>query len=99
MRYLVRSGCGLRMLPIHFGHWWTVSGWFCELARRFLFQTIHNMELMMDRAQVGRNASLTAAVIDSQSIKALHAKTRGYDAGKRVVGRKRHIAVHTMDAC
>ena len=32
-------------------------------------------------------------MIDSQSIKALHAKTRGYDAGKKVVGRKRHIAV------
>ncbi len=39
-RCLVRSGCGWRMLPVHFGPWQTVYGWFRELARRFLFQTI-----------------------------------------------------------
>ena len=39
VRYLVRSGCGWRMLPVHFGNWRTVYGWFRELARRFLFQT------------------------------------------------------------
>ena len=38
VRYLVRSGCGWRMLPVHFGHWRTVYGWFGELARRFLFR-------------------------------------------------------------
>lgn len=65
MRHLVRSGSGWRMLPIHFGHWWTVHGWFREQAQRFLFQ----------------------------SIKVPHAQTGGYDAGKKVVGRKRHIAV------
>src|SRR4051812_17975961 len=37
VRYLVRSGCGWRMLPAHFGHWRTVYGWFRELARRVLF--------------------------------------------------------------
>src|SRR5687767_14885379 len=42
VRYLVRSGCGWRMLPVHFGAWQTVYGWFRELARRFLFQTIHD---------------------------------------------------------
>ncbi|GAN91686.1 transposase [Gluconobacter frateurii M-2] len=65
VRYLVRSGCGWRMLPIHFGHGRTVYGWFRELARRFLFQTIHDVELMLDREQAGREASPTAAVIDS----------------------------------
>src|SRR6202021_1225902 len=95
VRYLVRSGCGWRMLPIHFGHWRTVYGWFRELARRFLFQTIHDIELMFDRERQGREASPSAAVIDSQSIKAPHAKTRGYDAGKKIVGRKRHIAGDT----
>ncbi len=95
VRNLVRSGCGWWMLPIHFGHWRTVYGWFRELARRFLFQTIHDVELMPDREQAGREASPTAAVIDSQSIKAPHARTRGYDAGKKVVGRKWHIVVDT----
>ncbi len=95
VRYLVRSGCGWRMLPVHFGHWRTVYGWFRELARRFLFQTIHDVALMLDRENQGREASPSAAVIDSQSIKAPHAHTRGYDAGKKIVGRKRHIAVDT----
>ena len=95
VRYLVRSGCGWRMLPIHFGPWQTVYGWFRELARRFLFQTIHDIELMLDRERQGREQSPSAGMIDSQSIKAPHAKTRGYDAGKKIVGRKRHIAVDT----
>ena len=95
VRYLVRSGCGWRMLPVHFGHWRTVYGWFRELARRFLFQTIHDIELMLDRERQGREASPSAAVIDSQSVKAPHSETRGYDAGKKIVGRKRHIAVDT----
>jgi transposase len=69
VRYLVRSGGGWRMLPIHFGAWQTVYA--CrELARRFLFQTIHDVALMVDRERAGREASPTAAVIDSQSVKA-----------------------------
>ena len=95
VRYLVRSGCGWRMLPVHFGHWRTVYGWFRELTRRFLFQTIHDVELMLDREREGREASPSAAVIDSQSVKAPHAETRGYDAAKKIVGRKRHVAVDT----
>src|SRR5476649_275517 len=95
VRYLVRSGCGWRMLPSHFGHWRTVYGWFRELARRFLFQTIHDVALMLDRERAGRQASPTAGVIDSQSVKAPQAEKRGYDAGKKIVGRKRHIAVDT----
>ena len=95
VRYLVRSGCGWRMLPVHFGAWQTVYGWFRELARRFLFQTIHDIELMLDRERQGREQSPSAGVIDSQSVKAPHAETRGYDAGKKIVGRKRHIAVDT----
>jgi len=84
------------MLPSHFGHWRTVYGWFRELARRFLFQTIHDVALMLDRERAGREASPSAAVIDSQSVKApAPGGTRGYDAGKKVVGRKRHIAVDT----
>src|SRR5215213_309982 len=39
VRYLVRSGCGWRMLPAHFPPWQTVYGWFREIARRLLSQT------------------------------------------------------------
>jgi transposase len=53
------------MLPIHFGAWQTVYAWFRELARRFLFQTIHDVALMADRERAGREASPSAGVIDS----------------------------------
>jgi transposase len=95
VRHLVRSGCGWRMLPVHFGHWRTVYGWFRELARRFLFQTIHDVELVLDRERAGREASPSAGVIDSQSVKAPQAGTRGYDVARKITGRKRHIAVDT----
>lgn len=85
VRYLVRFGCAWRMLPVHFGPWQSVYGWFRELGRRFLFQTIHDVELMLDRERQGREQSPSAGVIDSQSIKAPHAKTREYDAGKKIL--------------
>ncbi len=62
VRDLVRSGCGWRMLPSHFGAWQTVYGWFRALAHRFLFQTIHDIELMLDRERQGREASPSAVV-------------------------------------
>lgn len=95
VRYLVRSGGGWRMLPVHSGHWRTVYDWFRELSRRFLFQTIDHVELVPGREPTGREASPTGAVLDSQIIKAPQAETRGYDAGEKIVGRKRHIAVDT----
>ncbi len=96
LRYLVRSGCGWEMLPIHFGPWETVYWWFRRLMRRFLFQTIHDIELMCDRERAGREASPSAGVVDSQSVKApAPGAVRGYDAGKKIVGRKRHITVDT----
>jgi transposase len=95
VRYLVRTGCGWEMLPINFPPWQTVYWWFREFVRRFLFHAIHDIAVMMDRERVGREASLTAGVIDSQSVEAPMAQTRGFDANKKIVGRKRHIAVDT----
>ncbi len=54
---------------------------------------------MLGRPREGREQSPTAAVIDSQLIKAPAAKQRGFAAGKKVVGRKRHIAADTGDGC
>ena len=95
IRYMARSGGGWRMLPNDFPPWQTVYWWFRRFVRRFLFQTIHDVALMLDRERVGREASPTGGVVDSQSVKAPEAKTRGYDAGKKIAGRKRHIAVDT----
>ena len=96
IRYLARTGCGWRMLPVHFGPWETVYWWFHRLIRRLLFQTVHDLALMMDRCRAGREPGPSAAVLDSQTVKAPHAPGGGgYDAGKKTKGRKRHIAVDT----
>lgn len=96
IRYLARAGCGWRMLPVHFGPWQTIYWWFRRLMRRFLFATIHNIALMLDRERAGREASPSAGVLDSQTVKSPHAPGGGgYDAAKRLKGRKRHIAVDT----
>lgn len=60
-----------------------------------LFRTFHDVALMLDRQRAGREASLKGGVLDSQTVKAPAAKERGFDGGKRLVGRKRHLAVET----
>lgn len=95
IRYLVRTSCGWEMLPSDFPPWQTVYWWFRRFLRQLLFRTIHDVALMADRERVGREASPTAGIIDSQSVKAPGARKRGYDAGKKIAGRKRHIAVDT----
>lgn len=96
IRYMTRSGGGWRMLPKDFPPWQTVYWWFRRFVRLMLFRTIHDVALMMDRERAGREASPTAGVVDSQTVKAPAAGAlRGYDAGKKTVGRKRHVAVDT----
>ena len=96
IRYLARAGCGWRMLPRDFGPWQTIYWWFRRFVRRLLFHTIHDVALMLDRERVGREASPSAGVLDSQTVKAPGAPGGGgYDAAKRTKGRKRHVAVDT----
>lgn len=83
------------MLPNDFPPWQTVYWWFRRFVRRLLFRTIHDVTLMLYREREGREQSPGAAVVDSRSTKAPAAQKRGFDAGKKVVGRKRHIAVDT----
>ena len=95
IRYMTRSGGGWRMLPKDFPPWQTVYWWFRRFVRLMLFRTIHDLALMMDRERQGREASPSGGVLDSQTVKAPAAQTRGYDANKKIVGRKRHVAVDT----
>jgi putative transposase len=95
LRYMVRSGCEWRMLPMHFPPWQTVYWWFRRFVRLLLFRTIHDLAVMVDRERSGREASPSAGIVDSQSVKAPMAAERGYCPAKKVVGRKRHIAVDT----
>src|ERR1700747_3899807 len=62
IRYMARSGGGWRMLPNNFPPWQTVYWWFRRFVRRFMFQTIHDVALVLDRERVGREASPTGGV-------------------------------------
>lgn len=96
IRYLARTGCGWRMLPHDFPKWQTVYWWFRRFVRLLLFRTVHDIALMLDRERVGREASPSAGVLDSQMVKApAPGAKRGYAAAKKTAGRKRHIAVDT----
>jgi transposase len=66
--YMARSGGGWRMLPNDFPPWQTVYWWFRRFVRRFMFQTIHDVALMLDRERVGREASPTGGVVEIQII-------------------------------
>ena len=86
IRYMARSGGGWRMLPNDFPPWQTVYWWFRRFVRRFMFQTIHDVALMLDRERVGRAASPTGGVIDSQSVKAPEAKQEVTTRARRSSG-------------
>lgn len=69
IRYLARTGCGSRMLPVNFPAWQTVYWWFRRFIRLFLFRTIHELAVMIDRERLGRESSPTGGILDSQTVK------------------------------
>src|SRR4249919_1749260 len=94
--YVMRSGCPWRQLPKDLAPWSTVYRWFAAWRDACLFEKINHALVITDRERVGREASPSAAIIDSQSIKTTEAGgPRGYDAGKKINGRKRHALVDT----
>jgi len=94
--YVLRGGCPWRMLPEHFPPHQTSYRWFTRFRDDGLWESLNHHLVMLDRERVGREASPSAAVIDSQSVKTTEAGgPHGYDAGKKVNGRKRHALVDT----
>ena len=108
--HLLRTGCAWSALP----HWApprsTIYDWFRRLADGGWLERMHHVLLMLVREHQGREASPTLGIVDSQTVKAMApAGPRGFDAAKKINGRKRHIladsqgnmlAVHVTDgAC
>lgn len=95
--YIVRAGCAWHMLPHDLPPWKTVYHYF-RLWRKDGTWAHINAALRTElREAEGRDPQPSAAILDSQSVKMTSTKgIRGYDAGKKVKGRKRHILVDTL---
>jgi transposase len=96
IRYVTHNGCVWRALPADFPPWRTVYGIYLRWNASGATLALHDALRALARAAAGRHAGPTAAVIDSQSVRAaptVSKACRGWDAAKKVNGRKRHIAV------
>jgi transposase len=99
IRYLVDNGIKWRAMPADFPPWDRVYTFFRRWRDHLLIKEFHDRLLARVRESEGRDAEPTAGVIDSQSVKAdavVGADSRGFDGGKLVNGRKRHVVVDTL---
>lgn len=95
--YVNRTGCQWRALPHDFPKWKTVYTIFWRWRRDGLWQRINEALCRQVRKQSGKKPTPSVAIVDSQSIRTAEGgEERGYDAGKKITGRKRHLAVDTL---
>ena len=95
--YIAQSGCHWRMLPRDVPPFTTVQYYFYRWRDDGTWCGVNHVLVMQARELEGREASPSAGIIDSQSVKTTEAAgPRGYDAGKKINGRKRHLLVDTI---
>ena len=95
--YILRAGCSWRLLPHDFPKWQTVYYYFRRWQKDSTWQRIHYFLRAEVRIRAGRNVEPSAASADPQSVATgHHGLSKGFDGGKLVNGRKRHIMVDVM---
>jgi putative transposase len=95
--YALRSGCAWRLLPHDLPPWKTVYHYFRLWRVQGLWEKLHAALYAAVRSKAGRDPNPSAAIIDSQSVKTtVVGGPRGYDGGKKINGRKRHVLVDTQ---
>jgi putative transposase len=94
---LLRAGCAWRLLPHEFPPWRTVYGYFHDWRRTGVWEWMHRVVREAVRRRAGRQAHPSAAIMDSPSVKTTaQGGPAGYDGGKKIHGRKRHVLVDTL---
>jgi putative transposase len=95
--YVLRSGCPWRLMPHDLPAWGTVYDYFRMWQKQGIWDQVMETLRKRMRYKQGRDEEPSAAVIDSQSIKtsAVRGKSKGFDMGKKIWGRKRHALVDT----
>ena len=95
--YVLRAGCQWRMVPHDLAPWWVAYRWYRTWAGDGVWDTVHDGLRAQVRVAAGRDPDPSAAVLDAQSIKSSEGgQARGFDAGKKTTGRKRHLIVDTL---
>lgn len=96
--YLIRTGCAWRYLPRDYPCWKTVYHYFRDWRLSGVWYKINHRLRRIVRKRAGKHRQASAAILDSQSVKTTDTvrEETGFDAGKKVKGRKRHILVDTL---